>query len=64
MSKRTGCSSGEALWAQRHPLCPHRKGVQDSVDLCNFMDCVCFMETHDGYCQTYQDYIKELEEVK
>lgn len=63
MSKRTGCSSGEALWAQRHPLCPDRIGYQDSPDRCENHSGICLLETGDE-CQVYTDYIKELEESK
>ena len=63
MSKKTGCSSGEALYAQRNPLCPERIGYLDSPDRCKVMPGVCYLELSEP-CAIYDEYIKGLEEVK
>ena len=59
---KTGCSSGEALFAQRYPLCPERK----ADGICTVSKEICFLEVPSPYglvhtCTTYQAYLDKIE---
>ena len=66
--KKTGCSAGEALFAQRHPLCPERIGYPESpnfdagrIDHCNLHAGICLRETGIP-CEVYTEFLNKVKE--